>query len=199
MQTNDELEIPEVKTKVTKINETKINEEPNQEAETEVSHLDETLYNTIRKEQILKVEKQKDELQQSKVQINKRDNIEIDEDKLRQFLCEEQISVSNIRCIIVGCGNAGKTTLLKRLQNVSYEELKITDRTEMVDVHVNSFEVLVEENTIQSIKEEDKLPAIVFSAHKFTKSDMEINAGYDIRCNVELEDDSSKLSKFFFH
>lgn len=149
MQTNDELEIPEVKTKVTKINETKINEEPNQEAETEVSHLDETLYNTIRKEQILKVEKQKDELQQSKVQINKRDNIEIDEDKLRQFLCEEQISVSNIRCIIVGCGNAGKTTLLKRLQNVSYEELKITDRTEMVDVHVNSFEVLVEENTIQ--------------------------------------------------
>lgn len=48
---------------------------------------------------------------------------------------------------------------------------------------------------ITGIKEEDRLPAIVFSAHKFAKSDMETNAGYDIRCNVELEDDSSKLSK----
>lgn len=84
---------------------------------------------------------------------------EIDDRVLKQFLDEGQLTVRHTRCIIVGCGNAGKTTLLKRLQNVSYEELvktdrtemvEETDRTEMVDFHVNCFEVLAEENTIQS-------------------------------------------------
>lgn len=45
-------------------------------------------------------------------------NPEIDDDKLRQILSKGNISVCHVRCIIVGCGKAGKTTLLKRLQNV---------------------------------------------------------------------------------
>uniref|UniRef100_A0A8W8NYC4 AIG1-type G domain-containing protein n=1 Tax=Magallana gigas TaxID=29159 RepID=A0A8W8NYC4_MAGGI len=79
-----------------------------------------------------------------------KDNPEIDDDKLRQFLSKGEITVCHVRCNIVGCGKAGKTTLLKRLQNVSFEELMQIERTEMVDFHVNSFEVLLEEETIQN-------------------------------------------------
>lgn len=78
------------------------------------------------------------------------ENREIDDDKLRQFLRKGNITVCHVRCIIVGCGKAGKTTLLKRLQNVSFDELMQIERTEMVDFHVNSFEVLLEEETIKS-------------------------------------------------
>lgn len=79
-----------------------------------------------------------------------KDEIQINEKKLRKFLSEGELPIRHVRCIIVGCAGAGKTTLLKRLQDVSFEELKHTERTEMVDVHVNSFEVLERENTIQS-------------------------------------------------
>lgn len=78
------------------------------------------------------------------------DDLQIDDDKLREFLIKGELTVCHVRCIIVGCGEAGKTTLLKRLQNLSYDEVKQTESTEMVDFHVNSFEVLVEEETIQS-------------------------------------------------
>nr|XP_034322044.1 uncharacterized protein LOC105340271 isoform X2 [Crassostrea gigas] len=76
-------------------------------------------------------------------------NPEIDDDILIQFLSKGNISVYHVRFIIVGCGKAGKTTLLKRLQNVSFDELMQIERTEMVDSH--SFEVLLEEETIQSV------------------------------------------------
>lgn len=78
------------------------------------------------------------------------DDLQIDDDKLREFLIKGDLSVCHVRCIIVGCGQAGKTTLLKRLQNLSYDEVKQTESTEMVDFHVNSFEVLLEKETIQS-------------------------------------------------
>lgn len=77
-------------------------------------------------------------------------NPEIDDDILIQFLSKGNISFYHVRFIIVGCGKAGKTTLLKRLQNVSFDELMQIERTEMVDSH--SFEVLLEEETIQSKK-----------------------------------------------
>ncbi|XP_052691517.1 uncharacterized protein LOC128169406 isoform X2 [Crassostrea angulata] len=95
-----------------------------------------------------------------------KDNPEIDDDKLRQFLSKGEITVCHVRCIIVGCGKAGKTTLLKRLQNVSFDELMQIERTEMVDFHVNSFEVLLEEETIKSVEKEDTLPTILFSKEK---------------------------------
>uniref|UniRef100_A0A8W8P0E9 COR domain-containing protein n=1 Tax=Magallana gigas TaxID=29159 RepID=A0A8W8P0E9_MAGGI len=92
-----------------------------------------------------------------------KDNPEIDDDKLRQFLSKGEITVCHIRFIIVGCGKAGKTTLFKRLQNVSFDELMQIERTEMVDFHVNSFEVLLEEDTIKSVEKEDTLPTVLFS------------------------------------
>lgn len=79
-----------------------------------------------------------------------KDNPEIDDDKLQQFRSKGEITVCYVRCIIVGRGKAGKTTLLKRLQHVSSDELIQTGLTEMVDVPVISFDVLSEEETIQS-------------------------------------------------
>lgn len=60
------------------------------------------------------------------------------------------MTVPQVRCIIVGCKDAGKTTFVRRLQNEPYNELKKTKPTEMVDVNVNTFNVLEDEETIQS-------------------------------------------------
>lgn len=78
------------------------------------------------------------------------EEIKVDEQKLREFLSNGELTVCHVRCIIVGCKGAGKTTLLRRLENVTYEELIDITSTEMVDVQANSFEVLEDEETIQS-------------------------------------------------
>ena len=70
-------------------------------------------------------------------------------DELRKFLQNEDVVVHHARCIIVGCSGAGKTTLLKRLEGASFKEVKDLQKTESVDVHVNQFEVLENENTIK--------------------------------------------------
>lgn len=73
----------------------------------------------------------------------------MDENKLNGFLSKEEFTVCHVRFILVGCGGAGKTTLLKRLQNAKFKDLKNIETTELVDVHVNIFDVLENENTIQ--------------------------------------------------
>lgn len=75
---------------------------------------------------------------------------EINEQKLREFLSKGELTVRHVRCIIVGCACAGKTTLLRRLKNLTFEEIKSRELTKIVDVHVNCFEVLEDEETIQS-------------------------------------------------
>lgn len=114
--------------------------------------LSETASKKTRSKTIQKDEKENKEPGPNAALIDgiKQDKPQIDDDKLRQFLSKGNITVCHVRCIIVGCGKAGKTTLLKRLQNVSFDDLSQTERTEMVDFHVNSFEVLLEEETIQS-------------------------------------------------
>lgn len=74
----------------------------------------------------------------------------MDKDLLNKFLGKGDMSIRHVRCIIVGCGGAGKTTLLRRLQNANVQELKDIKSTELVDVHVNCFDVLEKKNTIQS-------------------------------------------------
>lgn len=74
----------------------------------------------------------------------------LDEQKLRAFLSKGELTFCHVRCIIVGCAGAGKTTLLKRLENVSFKKLKDVKSTKMFDVHVNSFEVLEDKETIRS-------------------------------------------------
>lgn len=124
----------------------------NQMQITRTEMLSETAKRETRSKSIQKDEKQNKESEQNAAAIDviQQDNLEIDDDKLRQFLSKGEITVCHVRCIIVGCAKAGKTTLLKRLQNASFDELMQIERTEMVDFHVNSFEVLLEEKTIQS-------------------------------------------------
>lgn len=75
---------------------------------------------------------------------------QMDLEKLKDLVSKGEMTVRHVRCIILGCGGAGKTTLLRRLQNANFEDLKKIEVTELVDVHVNIFDVLENDNTIQS-------------------------------------------------
>lgn len=91
-----------------------------------------------------------DEANGKDVQENDRnDEMQINENAVREYLSKGELTIQHIRCIIVGCAHAGKTTLLSRLKNTPYEELKNIKSTEIIDVHVNNFEVNKEEETIQ--------------------------------------------------
>lgn len=91
-----------------------------------------------------------DEANDKDVQEDDRnDEMQINENAVREYLSKGELTIQHIRCIIVGCAHAGKTTLLSRLKNIPYEELKNIESTEIIDVHVNIFEVNKEEETIQ--------------------------------------------------
>lgn len=76
----------------------------------------------------------------------------MDEERLKNFLTSGKLlTARHARCIIVGCDDAGKTTLLKRLQNAKFKDLKNIKKTELIDVHVNIFKVYEDENRIQGI------------------------------------------------
>lgn len=79
------------------------------------------------------------------------DEMEINENAVREYLSKGELTIEHVRCIIVGCARAGKTTLLSRLKNSPYEELTNIESTGIIDVHVNIFEVNKEEETIQCI------------------------------------------------
>lgn len=131
---------------------------PDDNTSTEIIPIDETQPKKLKKGEGTKNDEQTDDtIKKEPTQDDESERKEIltettliDERILKQFLGKGLLTLRHVRCIIVGCGKAGKTTLLKRLQNVTFEELIKTDRTELVDVHVNSFEVLEEQNTIQS-------------------------------------------------
>lgn len=91
-----------------------------------------------------------DEANDKDVQEDDRnDEMQINENALREYLSKGELTIQHIRCIIVGCACAGKTTLLSRLKNIPYKELINIESTEIIDVHVNIFEVNKEEETIQ--------------------------------------------------
>lgn len=54
------------------------------------------------------------------------------------------------RCIIVGCVGVGKIIFLWRLKNFIFEEIKFRELIKIVDVYVNCFEVLEDEEIIES-------------------------------------------------
>ena len=73
--------------------------------------------------------------------------INVEPDQVRQYLSKGELTFYHARGIIIGCGGAGKTTLMKRLMDTPIEQLYETKSTEVVDVHVNAF--TVKEETIQ--------------------------------------------------
>lgn len=84
--------------------------------------------------------------------------MQTDEILLTDFLSKEKLTIRHVRCIIVGCSGAGKTTLLRRLQNAKFNDLKNVKTTELIEVHESIFDVSENENTIQSVHTENKLP-----------------------------------------
>ena len=69
-------------------------------------------------------------------------NIEFEPDQVRQYLSKGELTFYHARGIIVGCGGAGKTTLMKRLMDTPIEQLYESKSTEVVDVHVNVLTVM---------------------------------------------------------
>ncbi|XP_062618923.1 uncharacterized protein LOC134280526 [Saccostrea cucullata] len=60
-------------------------------------------------------------------------------DELKKFLRNEKTTVSHARGILVGCAEAGKTTLLKRLRGKRQSVNEITDSTRGLEVHQHLF------------------------------------------------------------
>ncbi|XP_062592026.1 uncharacterized protein LOC134253519 [Saccostrea cucullata] len=56
-------------------------------------------------------------------------------DELKKFLRKEKTTVSHARGILVGCAEAGKTTLLKRLRGQTLTLNEITESTRGLEVH----------------------------------------------------------------
>lgn len=62
----------------------------------------------------------------------------------------KKIEISHRRGIMVGCAHAGKTTLLRRLENIQFAKLKNEVKsTEMADIYVNMFEVSEDKEKIE--------------------------------------------------
>lgn len=66
-----------------------------------------------------------------------------------QFLSYEKLTLSNIRCTVVGYKGAGMKTFLRSLENEIYKELNTSNSKYTVDININS-EVFEKENSIQS-------------------------------------------------
>ena len=72
--------------------------------------------------------------------------INVEPDQVRQYLSKGKLTFYHAKGIIVGCGGAGKTTLMNRLMNPEFD-VDETKSTNIVDVHVNAFSV--KDETIQ--------------------------------------------------
>ncbi|XP_061195553.1 uncharacterized protein LOC133203784 [Saccostrea echinata] len=60
-------------------------------------------------------------------------------DELKKFLRKEKTTVSHARGILVGCAEAGKTTLLKRLRGQRQNVSEVTESTRGLEVHQHLF------------------------------------------------------------
>ncbi|XP_062618134.1 uncharacterized protein LOC134279733 [Saccostrea cucullata] len=71
--------------------------------------------------------------------INEGDNLTDQVEGLKTFLRKEKTTVTHARGILVGCAEAGKTTLLKRLRGQSQNIGEVTESTRGLEVHHHLF------------------------------------------------------------
>ncbi|XP_062608103.1 uncharacterized protein LOC134269946, partial [Saccostrea cucullata] len=71
--------------------------------------------------------------------INEGDDLTDKVDELKTFLRKEKTTVSHARGILVGCAEAGKTTLLKRLRGQSQNVGEVIESTRGLEVHQHLF------------------------------------------------------------
>ncbi|XP_062569510.1 uncharacterized protein LOC134231561 isoform X2 [Saccostrea cucullata] len=71
--------------------------------------------------------------------INEGDDLTDKVDELKTFLRKEKTTVTHARGILVGCAEAGKTTLLKRLRGQSPNIGEVTESTRGLEVHQHLF------------------------------------------------------------
>lgn len=69
---------------------------------------------------------------------------------LGQFLGHEKLTLSNIRCTVVGCKGAGMKTFLRSLEKEMYKEQKTTNSKGTVNIYIKNSEVCEDNTPTQS-------------------------------------------------
>ncbi|XP_062566989.1 uncharacterized protein LOC134229288 [Saccostrea cucullata] len=82
--------------------------------------------------------------------INEGDDLTDKVDELKTFLRKEKTTVSHARGILVGCAEAGKTTLLKRLRGQSQNIGEVTESTRGLEVHQHLF--IVKDRELEDLR-----------------------------------------------
>ncbi|XP_062617251.1 uncharacterized protein LOC134278961 [Saccostrea cucullata] len=91
--------------------------------------------------------------------INEGDGLTDKVEGLKTFLRKERTTVSHARGILVGCAEAGKTTLLKRLRGQSQNVGEVTDSTRGLEVHQHVF--IVKDGILEVAEDDSPLKTFI--------------------------------------
>ncbi|XP_061171109.1 uncharacterized protein LOC133180654 [Saccostrea echinata] len=91
--------------------------------------------------------------------INGVDNLTDKIDELKKFLRKEKTKISHARGILVGCAEAGKTTLLKRLRGQHQNISEVTKSTRGLEVHQHLF--IVKEGILEVANDDSPLKTFI--------------------------------------
>ncbi|XP_062586995.1 uncharacterized protein LOC134248597 [Saccostrea cucullata] len=91
--------------------------------------------------------------------INEGDHLTDKVDELKTFLRKEKTRVSHARGILVGCAEAGKTTLLKRLRGQSQNVGEVTESTRGLEVHQHLF--IVKDRKLEVADDDSPLKSFI--------------------------------------
>ncbi|XP_062620702.1 uncharacterized protein LOC134282311 [Saccostrea cucullata] len=105
-------------------------------------------------------------------------------DELKKFLRKEKTTVSHARGILVGCAEAGKTTLLKRLRGQSQNIGEVTESTRGLEVHQHLF--IVRDGILEVAEDDSPLKSFI----RINAADLkpETGSATDISDTNEQED-----------
>ncbi|XP_062590361.1 uncharacterized protein LOC134251966, partial [Saccostrea cucullata] len=87
------------------------------------------------------------------------DNLTDKVDELKTFLRKEKTTVTHARGILVGCAEAGKTTLLKRLRGQSQNIGEVTESTRGLEVHQHLF--IVKDGILEVVDDDSPLKTFI--------------------------------------